>query len=301
MSIISSLEAGKRLDLWLSHKFPKYSRSSIRKLLDAGSVKVNGEIEYRPNYRLKEEDNVLLEEKSGLERVFLPATKYKKKLTIAYQDEHILIVDKPIGVRVHPISTEDHDTLLNYLYYQLQGKLSDFGVNLVNRIDKETSGLVVCALSAEGAHYYGNLFSKGELKKRYLAAVHGNWLARKGFEAVTDSLFLNYNHLDKVQEADLTHSSGEYAQTTFKFIDYSPELKASLLEVVPLTGRTHQIRIHLKQLGFPILGDTKYEGRSFSRLMLHSYKLNLIGMNGEEIKAKADIPVEFSDNFDAQT
>lgn len=300
MSIISSLEAGKRLDLWLSHTFPKYSRSSIRKLLDAGSVKLNGETEFRPNYRLREGDDVNLEEKAGLERVFLPATKYKKKLVIAYQDEHLLIIDKPIGVRVHPISLEDKDTMLNYLYHQFKGKLTDFGVNLVNRIDKDTSGLVVCALSAEGAHYYGNLFSKGELKKRYLAVVHGNWLARKGYEPLTDSLFLTYNHLEKVQQADLTHSTGEYAQTTFKHIDYSADLKASLLEVTPLTGRTHQIRIHLKQLGFPILGDTKYEGRTYPRLMLHSYKLSLIGMNGQEIKVKAEIPEVFTDNFDVQ-
>jgi len=297
MFTISSSDAGARLDLWLSQNLAKYSRSSVRKLLDGGLVNVNTKVEFRPNYRLREDDLIEVTHQDELIRKSLPGTKPEKPVEILYQDEHIVVVNKPRGIKVHPIALDDNDTLLNYLYHQLKKSLNDFGINLVNRIDKETSGIVVCAVSPQGAHYYGNLFATGNVKKRYLAAVHGNWLARKGYDALTDSIFLKYNYLKKVQTADLTHSEGEYAQTTFKFLDYSPDLKASLLEVTPLTGRTHQIRVHLQELGFSILGDTKYEGREYERLMLHSYKLGMKGLNGEDFKFTASIPLKFTEDF----
>lgn len=300
MSIISSQDSGNRLDLWLSQNFPQYSRSSIRKLLDSGNVSVNEKTEYRPNYRVKEADVIEVAEQSSLERQTLPATKPPVPVSIVYKDDHLVVVDKPRGVKVHPISLDDHDTLLNHLYFQLADDLGEFGINLVNRIDKETSGLVVCAISPQAAHHYGNLFASGNVRKRYLAVVHGNWLARKGYEPLTDSIFLNYDYLKKVQKADPTHSEGEYAQTTFRFIDYSAELKASLLEVSPLTGRTHQIRVHLQQLGFSILGDDKYGGREYSRMMLHAYKLSLKGLNGEEQKFTSQIPEEFIEHFNVE-
>lgn len=297
MIAVDSSSAGQRLDLWLSSQFPQYSRSAVRKLLDAGKVQINGAVEYRPNYRVQIEDNIEVVDVDELKRQALPAVDFGQLIDIIYQDQDIIVVNKPEGIKVHPTTQYDKDSLLNFLYHQLQGQLSEFGINLVNRIDRETSGLVVCAVSAQGAHHYGNLFANSKAKKKYLAAVNGNWLARHGIEPITDSLFLKYNHLEKRQDVDKQHSLGEYAQTTFRFLDYSSSIKASLVEAQPVTGRTHQIRVHLESLGFPILGDSKYGGQPFERLMLHAHKLMMETPSGETLKLVAPAPATFKSYF----
>lgn len=296
---VDQKDAGKRLDLVLPMQLPQYSRSAVRKLLDQGKVQINGNVEYRPNYRVLVGEEVLVMDDADFERQSLPG--YDFPVTIVYQDQDIVIVDKPVGLHVHPVATNDHKSLLNAMYSQLEGQLTEYGINLVNRIDKETSGLVVMAISPQGAWHYAKEFAQGRVQKQYAAVVSDKWLDKFGEENFRVTNFLSYDNIDRRQQ--IVRNGGEFAETEFVF-DRNVDLQAGagnwvMLKASPHTGRTHQIRVHLAGLGFPILGDTKYGGAEYSRLMLHAWKLRIRkpatekNSEGEELRVEAKLPSEF--------
>jgi 23S rRNA pseudouridine1911/1915/1917 synthase len=202
-----------------------------------------------------------------------------------------VIVNKPIGVKVHPSSANEFDTLLNGLYFLLQAQLGEYGVNLVNRIDKETSGLVVAAISPLGAWHYAKQFATTKVNKEYLAVVSSRWDDRFGFEEQKVGNFLNYDSQQRKQSVD--KQKGEYALTLFKQESVNKTKRYSLLKVVPKTGRTHQIRVQLAHMHLPILGDYLYEGDAYRRLMLHAHKLELTSPTGESIVVSTPADPEF--------
>lgn len=278
----------QRLDLFLSLNFPEYSRSSVRKLLDMGKISVNGEVEYRPNYKVREGDQIQLDSDEEFQRKHLP--EFEMDLDIVYKDQDIVIVNKPSGIKVHPSSTTESDTLLNGLYYALKDEITEYGVNLVNRIDRGTSGLVVAAISPTGAWHYAQEFAETRVDKVYLAVVKRRWVERFGEESLKVGNFLNYDGQNRRQSVD--KQTGDYALTYFQLVedrggDYV------MIRCKPKTGRTHQIRVQLAHIHLPILGDTKYEGEPYQRLMLHSYQISLTDPNGEKLTANTDIPEEF--------
>lgn len=287
---VTENSVGQRLDLFLTLSMPQYSRTNVRKLLDMGKVKVNGEVEYRPNYKMSLDDKVQVESELELTRQHLPG--WDSPIDIVYQDNDLLIVNKPSGMNVHPVAVNDNQSLLNAVYFKLAGKLSDFGVNLVNRIDKETSGLVVMALSPQGAWHYAQQFAKSQVKKEYLAVVASRWEQKYGDELVRESSFMRYDHQDRKQV--IVQTRGEHAETHFQFLQETEDHHWSILQAFPLTGRTHQIRAHLAHLKFPILGDVKYGGQPYSRLMLHAYGVTLPKLGGGEVSVKTEWPVEFN-------
>jgi 23S rRNA pseudouridine1911/1915/1917 synthase len=280
----------KRLDLFLALAFPAYSRTQVRKLLDTGKVKRNGEVEYRPNYKVEIGDKFEVEGDSQLTRKQLKPVDIK--VDIVYQNEDIVVANKPSGLKVHPTFVGDSDSLLNALTFQLQDKLTEFGVNLVNRIDKETSGLVVAAISPTGAWHYAKQFAEGQARKHYLAVVISGWEKKFGYEEVRISNFLRYDPRHKMQS--IVKDGGEFAETSFQLIQTDPSAKFSLISAFPKTGRTHQIRVHLAHIGFPIIGDIKYGGKDDKRLYLHAYELDLQNPRGENLHLQAGIPAEFT-------
>lgn len=298
---VSAAEQGTRLDLYLTLKFPQYSRSAVRKLLDTGKVRRNSEIEFRPNYRVVADEQFELEGVAELERQAL--RPYEIDLEVVYQDEDLLVVNKPSGLKVHPTHHNERETLINALYFMLeqQGKLGVYGVNLINRIDKETSGLVLAALSPKGAWHYAKLFAESKVNKVYLAVVYGNWFNKHGDVKVKQSSFLRYNQQLRMQEIDRDQLRGEYAESDFQFIDFNSEHNLSLVRAQPLTGRTHQLRVQLAHMGFPIVGDTKYTGMQYSRLMLHALRVQLEQPNGEKLKIEASVPEDFTALFNETT
>jgi 23S rRNA pseudouridine1911/1915/1917 synthase len=295
MPNIAADQHGKRLDLVLTFLYPQYSRSNIRKLLDAGKVKINGQVEYRPNYKVQTAEEIVIDDVESLQRKQLAPADIK--LDIVYQDSDIVIVNKPAGLKVHPTHQNENTTLLNALYGQLGSQLTEFGVNLVNRIDKDTSGLIMAAISPQGAWHYAQQFATNQVQKTYLAAVYGNWFAKFGEEKITDNVFLQYNHLERVQVIDIHQTKGEHAQTSFQYLDSNPKQRFTLLQAQPTTGRTHQIRVQLAHLGFPIVGDTKYAGKEYKRLLLHAFKLRFTKLDGKEIRIETPVPKEFSSLF----
>lgn len=280
---------GQRLDLFLTLNMPQYSRTNVRKLLDKGNVKVNGEVEYRPNYKMNLDDEVVVEGELELTRQHLPG--WETPIEIVYQDADLLIVNKPAGMNVHPVALNDQKSLLNAVYFKLAGKLGEFGVNLVNRIDKDTSGLVVMALSPQGAWHYAQQFAQSQVKKEYLAVIAARWEHKYGDELVRESSFMRYDHQERRQF--IVQTRGEHAETHFKFLQETKDPQWSIIQAFPLTGRTHQIRAHLAHLKFPILGDVKYGGQQHSRLMLHAYAVTLPKLGGGEVSVKTEWPAEF--------
>lgn len=292
---VAENNVGQRFDLYLTLSMPQYSRTNVRKLLDLGKVKVNGEVEYRPNYRVVLGDKVEVESELELTRQHLAG--WNTPVEIVYQDADLLIVNKPIGMNVHPVGANDTNSLLNAVYFKLAGQLTEFGVNLVNRIDKDTSGLVVMALSPQGAWYYAQQFAKSQVKKEYLAVVSSRWNVRYGEELVRESGFMRYDFEERKQM--MVQTRGEHAETHFKFLQDTNHSKWSIVYAFPITGRTHQIRAHLAHIQFPILGDTKYDGKEYKRLMLHAYSITIPKFGGGELTVKTDWPKEF-DSIDIE-
>lgn len=291
MSIkIESKDEGKRLDLVVSLYFPQYSRTNVRKLLDAGQIQIEGQVEYRPNLKVAAGQTLEVATDVELERKALP--EYKFDLEIVYQDADLVVVNKPVGLKVHPTAGNDNQTLLNALYYNLKGKLTAYGVNLINRIDQDTSGLVLAAISPHGAWWYADKFARQQIQKYYLAVVDARFAHKFGFKWTEDSIFLSFDQLTRRQTVV---GQGEFAATRFMPVDTTRY--AALLMVKPITGRTHQIRAHLEHLGFPIWGDVKYGGKDYPRLMLHAYQLQVEGPDNVVKKFEAPIPKEFETIF----
>jgi len=253
---------------------------------------VNGVIEYRPNYKvaLDDEIEVTVQEGAGSKRL----KPTEGKVEIVYQDEDLLAVNKPFGLKVHPGTSRDTDSLLNVLYYQLGDKVTNYGLSLINRIDKDTSGLVLVALGPKGAWHYAMQFEQGKAAKTYLAVVNASWRNKYLEKVITVRNFLADDREHHKQQVVLTSKKGKYAVTAFKLIGIKEDM--ALLTAEPQTGRTHQIRIHLQELEFPILGDTLYGGASHPRLCLHAYKLKVEKPDGSslELVAHPDASFPFS-------
>jgi 23S rRNA pseudouridine1911/1915/1917 synthase len=290
---ITENDQGRRLDLLLKFELPEYSRESVRKLLDAGHVQVNGLIEYRPNYKVKVGDVVEPQQDLKLSRRAL--IPYKFKLDVIYEDEDLLIVNKPAGLKVHPSRPEEHKTLINavYHYYEQKGEVENaYGYTLINRIDQATSGLVLIAKSPKSAWHYAQQFARSLVKKYYIAVVYATWnLSEMGewFE-IRDNL--TYNQRERKQAVAL--GKGDFAHTKVKFLAFDKKANASLLLLQPITGRTHQLRIQLAERGYPIIGDSKYAGEPCERLLLHAYHLRIQNINEQdEVVATAPVPAIF--------
>jgi 23S rRNA pseudouridine1911/1915/1917 synthase len=288
-------QSGKRLDLYLTLVEPSLSRTTIRKLINEGKVLVNSKVEYKPNYKVSEGDEVGYDLEADMQRKHL--VPFDLPLEVVYEDEDIIVINKPVGLKVHPSSANDNKTLLNALYGYLGVKAGAYGVNLVNRIDQQTSGLVVAAISPRGAWHYARMFAQSNVRKTYLAVVYGDWGAKFGVEMIKRTDFLDYDHLEKKQSVNKDETKGEFADTRFQLRDYSSEQNLTLLTVRPITGRTHQIRAQLAAMGFPIVGDKKYDGREYKRLMLHSFRLEVEKPEGGVLQAECSMPDEFSELF----
>lgn len=269
---IDKQQAGKRLDLVLALFVPKYSRSSIRKILDQGGVTWRGGMpEYRPNYKVRVGDVFEIDTKFETQKKRLPPYKYD--LNVIYEDNNLLVVNKPEGLNVHPVSSKDNKSVLNAAVYYLGDSITEYGVTLINRIDKGTSGVLLLAKNSLGAWYYSKQFAENNVRKTYLALVKGNWTAKHGKEFVKVANFLQDDHLNS--RRTVNNEEGEFAEVHIRGLAYVADRKVSLLELRPTTGRKHQLRVQLANVGFPIIGDERYQGPEGERLFLHAWKLDI--------------------------
>ena len=264
-------EQGKRLDIYLSTVLTDlFSRSQLKKMIDAGAVKVQGGT-VSAHYKVKagEEIRVEIPEETddGSRAENIP-------LDILYEDEELLLVNKPPGMVVHPGHGNPHHTLVNALLFHTRS-LSETGgaarPGIVHRLDKDTSGIMVIAKNDRAHAFLAKQFKNQSIERFYRVIVRGVVQHDEGLcEEPVGRAFLNRKKII------IRPSGGKDALTLFKILKRFS--KSSLLDVRPQTGRTHQIRVHMQHIGHPVIGDLFYGVPSpwISRQAVHASALGFI-------------------------
>jgi len=271
--VIKENDAGQRLDRFLVKVFPNLSQGIIRSALRKNRIKANNK-RINADYRLEKGDIIRLYMDEHLsEKKQSIAYEIPRELNIIYEDENILILDKPVGLPVHEDNENSHDTLINrvllYLNFNPETELS-FRPSLCNRIDRNTGGIVIAAKNAESLRIISQKLKDRELTKLYLCAVDGA-VAKK--TATLTAFLEKFPDKNKVRVTNKKTPNSKAIKTAYRVLDSSEN--SSLLEVNLLTGRTHQIRAHMAFIGHPLLGDGKYgkPSKAFRFQALYSYKL----------------------------
>lgn len=285
-------DQGKRLDLFLKEQLPEATRSYLEKLITEGYVKCNEKVITKNGKKLKGKEAIQVfipeEEEMKLEAEKLP-------LDIVYEDEYLLVINKAANMVVHPALGNYTGTLVNALLYYCKESLSDVNGTLrpgiVHRLDKDTTGLIVVAKNNQIHHRLALMFQEKTIQKTYLAIVKGRFSEeKKEGDLVT---LIARDRKDRKKMA-VSQSHGKKAVSHYKVL-WSGE-KHSLVEVNIKTGRTHQIRVHMKYLNHPILGDAVYgqEDLQCSRQMLHAYRLEFVHpVTKEEMCFEGKLPEDF--------
>ena len=248
---IRSDDVKKRLDVYVSEALG-VTRSSAQGMIEEGLVAVNGRTENK-NYRLRENDDVEIEEQELKE---LTVEAENIPLDIVYEDEDIIVINKPSGMVVHPAPGNESGTLVNALLYHCKGSLS--GINgvvrpgIVHRIDKDTSGLLVVAKNDESHVFLSSLLKDHGIKRVYHAIVVGHYKENRG----TVNAPIARHPVDRKKMAVV--AGGREAITHYEVIEEYPSYTYARFQLE--TGRTHQIRVHTSYIGHPIIGDAVYGG-----------------------------------------
>ena len=285
---LAPAEAGVRLDQFLVARVPAVSRSRLQQLVKEGFVLVNGRTA-KSSTKLRAGDHVTVAEPPPV------ATRMEAEdiaLDILFEDEELIVLNKPAGLVVHPAAGHAQGTLVNALLHHCRA-LSGIGgeqrPGIVHRLDKETSGCLVAAKNDTAHHALARQFAGREVNKIYLALVAGK--LRQASGAIEGAIGRHLIHRKKM--AVLAGGRGRAARTDYRVLR---EIAGnSLVECTLHTGRTHQIRVHLKHLGHPVLGDEVYGRRAgFPRQMLHAWKLGFTHpRTGERLHFVAPIPQDF--------
>ncbi len=266
---------------------------------------INGRFVAKPAFTLRAHDRVtILEEKiAGREKEFAIEPEPGTSLDIIYEDDDIVVVNKPAGLLVHPTFTQHHHTLVNALVARYPD-IVGVGENplrpgIVHRLDKDTSGLIVVAKNQHAFLFVKEQFLKRAVQKTYLALVEGVPKEREGVIAY-DIRPSKANRLKKVAVTSTTHAlqkkSQRTAETRYKVRETFGD-KFALLEIAPKTGRTHQIRVHLAAIGVPVLGDTFYgahkdvaKSLGVKRQLLHAAEIRFTAPSGAPLTLEAPMP-----------
>lgn len=282
-------EGGERLDKWLAHQLPERSRSEIQRWIKEGLVRVNGRSS-KPGYKLEPGDVVEVDVPAtvsyeGVEPEPIP-------LNIVYEDPDVVVVDKPAGMVVHPAPGHTRGTLVNAILYHcpdLQGVGGVERPGIVHRLDKDTSGLMVIAKNDRAHRELQRQFKEREVEKIYLALVEGQLQPPRGrIEAP-----IGRDKRDRKRMA--VTRDGREAITEYRVLKYLDDF--TLVEAHPITGRTHQVRVHFAFIGYPLAGDTVYGRRKqrlrpwLKRQFLHAHRLSFrLPSTGERVTFTSPLP-----------
>lgn len=269
-----------RLDAYLAQYWPEHSRSTWQKYVEAGYVMVNGEVEKSVKRSLGEDDEVTTD---------VPAAPdhSDKTLPVVYQDDNVVVINKPIGVLTHSKGALNDEFTVAEFFRPLTTYHADTNrPGIVHRLDRDTSGLLIGARNDEAASLLGRQFSDRKVKKTYYAVVQGS---PKQPEALID---LPIGRNPKEPSSFRVDPSGKAAQTYYKVVGQTNG--RSLIELRPTTGRTHQLRVHMAHIGTPIVGDRVY-GKPADRLYLHAAQLEITIPTSDRRTFTADLPVEFEE------
>ena len=296
--IVAGPDETGRLDRILALRYPDWSRTGLQKLINVRLITVDGH-PCSPHHKVREGQTIRIEWPRDPERR-PPRLSTDLPFPVLYEDDELFALDKPAGLVVHPaVGHQDGDTLVELVEAKLEkGPWPDsIRPGLVHRLDRDTTGVIVMAKTPEAHRKLSLQFSRRQTKKTYMALARGLIEPNEG---VIESHLAR--HPGKRQRFAVSGKDGRLSTTRFKVIDRIPGKEgATLVEMTPLTGRTHQIRVHLAHFGHPILGDHVYglaekEFAFVKRQLLHAAVLVVTHPStGKELRFEAPLPADFQE------
>ncbi|MDB6035690.1 MAG: Pseudouridine synthase [Verrucomicrobiales bacterium] len=300
--IVERAAPGERLDIFLRARYPAVSRGAVQRLIEQGHIKVNGEM-VKPTHQPKAGEKV---------EVYFPEARPAEAqpedipLRIIYEDEDLLVLNKPPGLVVHPAAGNEEHTLVNALLHHCKGQLSGIGgvarPGIVHRLDKQTSGCMVVAKNDFTHIGLAEQFAERSLDKVYVAILCGEVPRISG--EILASIARHPTHRKRMAAKE---GEGREARTTYKVLE---RLRLSTFVEAHLhTGRTHQIRVHFQYISFPVAGDETYGAKQTKKLteltgyqpprvMLHAQKLSFVHpRTKKKMKFEAPLPQDFEEGL----
>ena len=283
---VNEKNSGERLDIYLSKKLLKLTRSYLKKIIEKQNVSLNNFIVASPSTKVKTNDKIIVNITKEENLKLIPS---KIKLDIAYEDNEFLIVNKPKGMVVHPGAGNFKDTLVNALIYKYKNSLSDINGNsrpgIVHRIDKETSGLLVVAKNNSAHSHLGKQFNDHSIKRKYQCLAWGVIRPLNG--RIENLISRNKKNRQLMNVSDVNGKKAITNYKTLKVFNIKNIPKISLIECQLETGRTHQIRVHLKYKGTSLLGDKQYGKKNLKFKKINKdFFNNLSNLNGQALHAQ---------------
>lgn len=291
---VTDNDRGERLDRFLQTQMPAQSRSFLQKLIEDRHVRVNDQPS-KPNYKVRPGDRVAVSIPPPRPLATQPEAI---PLAVLYEDDDLIVVNKPAGMVVHPAAGNFEHTLVNALLHHCRGQLAGIGgverPGIVHRLDKGTTGCIVVAKNDMAHQSLVAQFKARTVKKVYRAVCWGRFAKLAG----TVETMIGRSEHDR-QKMSARVSRGRAALSEYRVVKQWAAF--ALVEVLPHTGRTHQIRVHMAHVGHPLVGDAVY-GRArvaeiaVDRPLLHAYKLALTHpRTGERLEFSAPVPKDMSD------
>jgi 23S rRNA pseudouridine1911/1915/1917 synthase len=272
----------KRLDAVLAQQHPETSRSTWQKHIKSGRVQVNGSIQTSPKFEVTQHDVISASTPNAPD--FSDQT-----LPVIYQDDDVIVINKPIGVLTHSKGVLHHEfTVADFFRRYTTFHLDTDRPGIVHRLDRDTSGVIIGARTPEAGEWLQKQFASRKVKKTYIAIVTGR------LKESTARIELPIGRHPKSPSTFRVDPSGKTATTTYTTLAVHDN--ESLVQLSPLTGRTHQLRVHMQYLAAPILGDRVY-GTQADRLYLHAYKLEITLPSGQKKTFTAPLPAAFIAHF----
>ena len=285
---------GMRLDLFVLESLKAFglelSRTAVQKLIASKQVFIEGSAITKPNNKVRQGQevivNVAAQKDQSIQAEDIP-------LVVVYEDDDIAVIDKQIGLVVHPAPGNYEHTLVNALLHRFK-KLSDINPTrpgIVHRLDKETSGILVVAKNNSAHLALARQFADHSIKRKYVALVKG----QMEFDENVIEIPIGRHPIKRKNMSVGFGKNTKYAKTFYRTLKRAAGV--SMLELEPFTGRTHQLRVHLAFIGHPILGDTKYaRNNDFKRMALHARYLGFVHpASGKFVEFESPVPVEFTD------
>lgn len=290
-AVVGEEQKGLRLDVAVATAMPQLSRAFVQKLSAQGHVLVNGQ-SVKAGYKLKIGDKLLVNyEEQSIDDI--PVVE----LPIIYEDDNCIVINKPAGILTHAQSRHINEpTVASFLRSRLPKSDNEWGsgerIGIVHRLDRATSGVIICAKNQDALTYLQKQFAKRRVVKKYIAVVEGRPAQP---EAVID---MPIERNPKAPATFRVGINGKQSITRYKVLHEGQS--RSLLLLTPQTGRTHQLRVHMAQLGQPIVGDPLYgSGKFGDRLFLHALSLEITLPNDEPRTFEAPLPLDFQTEAEA--